>query len=258
MDASGAPDKTKAFAGGFEAAGPGGKGVWRAPNITPDPTTGLGSWTDDQVIAAIRTGARPDGPRLAAIMPFPFYARMTDADVHALVAYLRAQSPVTHRVPRSQGLEMAPIEAVPTATAGDPVTDARGHGEYLVTLMHCAGCHTPTEGAHKGQAFAGGNGFDNPLSMGGGTVYSANITPDPETGIGAWSEDDVVRAIREMKRPDGDPLRGPMAMYHAAWSTLSDSDARAIATYLKSLPPVVNQILHAQRKARLEKVAATP
>jgi mono/diheme cytochrome c family protein len=256
ISAAGAPDKAKLFAGGFEAPGPGGKGVWRAPNITPDPTTGIGSWTDDQVIAAIQTGARPEGGQLAPIMPYPFYARMTDADVHAVVAFLRAQNPVTHRVPRSQGLEMAtPTEPAPTAAGGDPAGDPRGHGEYLVTLMHCAACHTPTEGAHKGKAFAGGNPFDNPLASGGGTIYAANITADPETGIGTWTEADLMRAVREMKRPDGDALRGPMTMYHAAWSTLSDRDARAIAVYLKSVPAVENQILHAQRKPRLNKVA---
>jgi mono/diheme cytochrome c family protein len=259
-DANGNLDKAKLFAGGLEAPGPGGQGVWRSSNITPDPATGIGTWTEAQIEGAIRGGKHPTGSRLAPIMPSAFFARMTDADADALVTFLRAQAPITHEVPRSQGLEQpdafAPVEA---AAAGDSVSDPRTHGEYMATLMHCAACHTPTSGAHKNQAFAGGTPFDNPLAEGGGTIYAANITPDPRTGIGSWTQEDIMRAIREMKRPDGRPLRGPMTMYRDAWSKLTDADARAIAVYLQSVPAVENTIVHAQRQRRLtpekEKVA---
>jgi mono/diheme cytochrome c family protein len=252
-DAHGNLDTARALAGGFEMPMPGGKGVWRAPNITPDPTTGIGTWTTDQIEAAIRMGKHPTGQTLAPIMPSAYFARMTDADTDALVVFLRAQAPVAHKVARSSGLDVpAEITPVEAAAAGDSASDQRTHGEYLATLMHCSGCHTPETGAHAGKPFAGGNPFDRPLTEGGGTIYSANITPDPRTGIGSWTQEDIMRSVREMKRPDGEPLHGPMTLYRDAWSKLTDDDARAIAVYLMSVPAVENTIVHAQRERRLK------
>src|SRR5262245_13175220 len=176
LDATGGFSTTKAFAGGVEAPGPNGKGIWRAPNITPDATTGIGAWTNAQIDTAIRRGILPSNHALAPVMPHQYFARMTDADADALVAFLRQLPAVSHRVRRSEGL-VIPADMPPAAMggAGDPAGDERAHGEYLATVMHCAACHTPRDGAHAGELLSGGVAFDNPLSAGGGTLFSANL-----------------------------------------------------------------------------------
>ena len=246
-------DSTRPFAGGPDQRGPGGKGVWRAPNITPDPATGIGRWTDEQIIAAIRTGVRPDSARLVPIMPYPEYHAMTDADARALVVFLRAQKPVVNKVARSQGLDVQPVVVAPPRGNVDPVEQPQAHGKYVAALMHCGSCHTPQLGPHQGETFAGGMAFDATPAEGGGTIFSPNITSDMKTGIGKWNEDDIVRAVREMKTPDGAAIHGPMALYKDAWAALTDSDARALATYVRSVPSVDNEVVKASRQAWVER-----
>jgi len=110
-------------------------------------------------------------------------------------------------------------------------------GEYLATIMDCAGCHTP--GALAGQPdaarhLAGSNiGFQIPSV---GIFYPPNLTPDAETGLGSWSEREIVTAVRTGVRPDGRVL-APVMPYHN-YSKLTDTDAGALAAYLKSLKPI--------------------
>ena len=114
-------------------------------------------------------------------------------------------------------------------------------GEYLVTIMDCTGCHTP--GTFLGKPdmqrpLAGSEvGFQIP---GLGIFYPPNLTPDPETGLGKWSEADIIKAVRTGVRPDGRQLV-PIMPYHS-YCKLTDADARALASYLKSLKPVRNQV----------------
>ena len=111
------------------------------------------------------------------------------------------------------------------------------HGRYLVIIMDCTGCHT--RGALTGRPnpdlFLAGSeaGFHLPDL---GYFYPPNLTPDPVTGLGDWSEDDIVRAIRTGQRPDGRVL-APIMPYHS-YAVLTDADAAAIAAFLESLPPV--------------------
>jgi mono/diheme cytochrome c family protein len=113
-------------------------------------------------------------------------------------------------------------------------------GEYLAAIMDCTGCHT--SGALIGQPdpalyLAGSNiGFEIP---GLGIFYPPNLTPDPETGLGGWSESDIAAALRTGVRPDGRELAP--AMPWRSYSALSDEDVAALAAYLRSLEPVVNQ-----------------
>jgi mono/diheme cytochrome c family protein len=214
------------FAGGLEVRMPNG-GFVRMANITPDRDTGIGAWSDAQIAAAIRRGVRPDHTRLAQVMPYAYYNRMTDADVTSLIAYLRALPAVNLEVERSEGLG-PPLEIVEVHGNVDRVEDARAHGEYLATLMHCEACHTPRRGAFANRAFAGGTRFAD--------VVSSNITPDTDTGIGTWSDEDIVRAVREMKDNTGQSLRPPMANYRDSYSKLTDVDAHALVFYLRSVP----------------------
>jgi len=114
-------------------------------------------------------------------------------------------------------------------------------GEYLVTIMDCTGCHTPGTflGKPDGQRPLAGSevGFQIP---GLGIFYPPNLTPDPETGLGKWSEADIIKAVRTGVRPDGRQLV-PIMPYHS-YGKLTDADAQALAGYLKSLKPVGNQV----------------
>ncbi len=211
-----------------------GNGTARMPNITPDRETGVGTWSDAQIIAAIRQGVRPDGAHLAPLMPYPYYNRMTDADASAIVAFVRAQRPIRNEVARGDHLPMKPIEMTAPRGNVDRVEDLHAHGEYIASLMHCGACHTPTQGPHANQTFAGGMAF--------GSVIAANITPDRDTGIGTWSDQDIVRAVREMKDAAGQSLRPPMASYRVGWSHLSDADARALVFFVRSVPPVHHDV----------------
>jgi mono/diheme cytochrome c family protein len=113
-------------------------------------------------------------------------------------------------------------------------------GEYLAAIMDCGGCHTP--GALRGRpdparALAGSDvGFEIPRLA---IFYPPNLTPDRETGLGAWSEADIVRAVRTGERPDGRVL-APVMPWHS-YAKLTDADAYALAAYLKSLKPIRNK-----------------
>lgn len=74
-------------------------GVFHGPNLTPDVETGLGSWSEDEIVTAIRTGERPDGRILAPVMPWRSFAKMTDEDAYALAAYIKSLAPVSNQVP---------------------------------------------------------------------------------------------------------------------------------------------------------------
>jgi mono/diheme cytochrome c family protein len=122
-----------------------------------------------------------------------------------------------------------------------PAQEGAGRGEYLVAIMDCGGCHTP--GVFLGKPdmarSLGGSevGFQIP---GLGIFYPPNLTPDPETGLGRWSEADIIRAVRTGVRPDGRQL-APVMPYHS-YSKLNDADAQALARYLKGLKPVRHQV----------------
>jgi mono/diheme cytochrome c family protein len=225
------------LAGGYEGKLPNGS-TWRSPNITMDRDTGIGAWTDEQIIAAMREGVRPDGMHLLPIMPSAYFHRMTDADAQAVVAYLRAQPAVSNRVARSKAGGLVPLDLEAPVGNVDPTDDVRGHGAYLASLMHCGACHTPQTGAYAGHTFAGGMAF----TAGADKLVAPNISSDADTGIGRWPIDDVMRVVRTMTKPDGSHIRGPMADYGDAWLTLTDADARALATYVKSVAPVHHDV----------------
>lgn len=132
------------------------------------------------------------------------------------------------------GLSPAPAQAQASG-------DALKRGEYLATIMDCAGCHTPGKFLGKpdfGRAFGGSEvGFRIP---GLGIFYPPNLTPDRETGLGDWSQADIVKAVRTGVRPDGRMLAP--AMPYENYGKLTDADAAALAGYLKSLKPVKNAV----------------
>jgi mono/diheme cytochrome c family protein len=244
------PDVANAFAGGLEMPDP--IGTWRTPNITQDKSSGIGTWTDDQIAAAIREGVRPDGSGLYAIMPYMNYGIMTDDDTKAMVAFLRTIKPIQKVVAPNKDLKMpkgpppnlADLKAARASTdnmSDDPVK----RGGYMASLMLCSHCHwTPDKNfapAGPDKMFSGGMAMQIPM-LGTGMLYSRNITSDPETGIGKWTEDQIFTTIKTMTKPDGKQINGPMMFLQGGWSGLEDKDLHAVAAFIKKLPPVKNKV----------------
>jgi mono/diheme cytochrome c family protein len=209
-----------------------------APNITQDPETGIGAWSDEEIMRAIREGVRRDGTIIGPPMPVPSYRNMSDSDVRAIVAYLRTVTPVRNSVPRSVfniPLPEAwgpPLAAVADISRDDPLA----YGTYLGNALgHCMECHTPmSEGAFDfSRTGAGGTVFQKPLGLEIAAV-AANITPHPEQGIGKWTDDEIKRAITQGISRDGRQLLPVMAFPY--YKNISDEDLDALIHYLRSIP----------------------
>jgi mono/diheme cytochrome c family protein len=215
-------------------------------NITTDVETGIGAWTDGEKIRAIREGISRDGTMLFPMMPYEHYRNMSDEDAMSLVAYLNTLPPVRHKVERSQidfpasvlvKSAPKPVRAVPATDRGDRLA----WGRYLVSVAGCIECHSESEkGAPKaGLEFAGGKAFHFP----GVVVVSANITPDPQTGIGRWREQDFLDKFQQYREyaENGAPPAGPENFTVMPWLEFSQLDANdlgAIYTFLRNQKPV--------------------
>ena len=235
LSETGRPIPGMRFAGGRVFDTP----VFRAvsANITEDKETGIGNWTDAQIINAIRNGKRPDGTTIGPPMPAPFFRYMSDTDVQAIVAYLRTVKPVHNAVAKSTYKIPLPIAYgpvvmhVPDVPPGDKVA----YGRYLaIGVATCMDCHTPdVHGrADMSRIGAGGNLYQSPV---GGLIASANLTPGNPQGIATWTDDQVKTAITTGKRPDR-PLVPLMPFDDFKHMTLADLDA--IVAYLRTLKPV--------------------
>lgn len=235
-----APDASKRYAGGLEV--PEVFGTWRSPNITQDAETGIGSWTDEQIIDAIRLGKRADGEQLYPIMPYLFYNTMSDGDAKAIVAYLRTVPAIANTVERAE-LKLPKIPAPPAKGEEPDTGNPVAHGAYLASIMHCAACHTPMspEGPDMSRAFAGGMELELP-PLGEGKIYTANLTSDPKTGIGEWSDEEIVAAVRQMKKRGGGMILPPMALYQGGWAMMTDDDVNHLVAFLRSLPAIENAV----------------
>ncbi|SPF56841.1 Cytochrome c-like protein [Candidatus Sulfopaludibacter sp. SbA4] len=222
-----------------------------APNITPDPETGIGSWTDGEKIRAIREGVDRNGRALFPMMPYTDYRKMSDEDVESVVAYMNSLAPVKNPLPKTQ--LAFPVNLLikgapqPAASVPAPVrSDKLKYGEYLVTIAACGDCHTPVEKGQPipGKLLAGGQVFATSM----GTVVTANITPDLETGIGKWSEEFFLKKIYDYKEyaTSGPPKSpGPEAFTLMPWlglSQLPPDDLGAIYAYLRTVKPVHNPV----------------
>jgi mono/diheme cytochrome c family protein len=208
-----------------------------APNITPDAETGIGKWTDAQIVTAIREGKRPDGSIIGPPMPIGFYRGMSDSDVKAIVAYLRQVKPIKNVVAKSKYNIPLPASYGPpvTSVSDVPRTDPVIYGKYLATsLGHCMECHSPmVKGvADMARAGAGGNKFEGPF----GVAVSANLTPNPVHGLGKWTDAQIKTAITTGVRPNGDRLKPPMA--YSYYAHISPADQNMLVAYLRSLKPL--------------------
>jgi mono/diheme cytochrome c family protein len=208
-----------------------------APNITQDTETGIGGWTDEQIMKAIREGIRPDGSLIGPPMPFAQYRQMSDTDVKAVVAYLRTVKPVKNVMPKSEyRIPLPPAWGPPVGSVPDvPKDDKVKYGKYLAgPLGHCIECHTPmnADGRFDFENRLGAGGFEIPGPW--GVAVTANITPH-EDGLAGYSDDDIKTAITTGVKPDGARLSPPMGF--AYYRNISGEDLDAIVAYLRSLDP---------------------
>jgi mono/diheme cytochrome c family protein len=207
-----------------------------APNITSDKETGLGAWTDAEIMTLLRTGKNRSGVQIAEVMPTAFYGIVTDNDMKAIVAYLRTLAPVKNTVPAPIYKMQIPHHAFPgsdkpytEAMMSDPVKK----GFYLATIGHCMECHTPM--GPRGREFAdklgaGGFEFEGPW----GKSVSRNITSSKTKGIGAWTDAEIKTAVTTGKSKDGSPLKPPMGYPH--YAKMTDADLGAVIAYLRTVP----------------------
>ena len=237
------------LAGGRPLATP--FGTFYSPNITPDPETGIGRWTDAQFLRALREGVRPDGANYFPVFPYPSFTGIIDGDAVAIKDYLFSL-PAVHRENRPHDVAFpfswrflqtgwkllfftpGPFQAAPDRSV------ASNRGAYLVTaLAHCGECHTPRNflgATQSGQRLAG-----TPDGPAGQLV--PNITPDPDTGIGKWEKDDIVEVLRTGTTPEQSKVKGAMReTIDDGLKYLSDSDLEAIADYLFAQPPIVHNV----------------
>jgi mono/diheme cytochrome c family protein len=246
-DANGQMIKEKAFSGGLTFNTPGF--VATAPNITPDRETGIGSWSDAEIKRALVAGIRPDhgrlaGVALAAIMPANFYKALLPDDLDAIVAYLHTVKTVRNEVLDPVYKAAVRRDPYPDAETGFSKTmfkDPVKRGAYLVTIGHCMECHSAwSRGVSDFKTGLGRGGRVFPPREGSpegtpGTTAS-NITSDKASGIGAWTDQDIARAITHGVAGDGRMLKPPMA--YAFYAGLKPADLADIIAYLHTVPPL--------------------
>lgn len=236
-------DKGRPFAGGVPIGTP--FGTLYTPNITPDPDTGIGRWSDADFVRAMQQGIGKGGEHLYPAFPYAEYTRVTERDVLAIRAYLNTLAPIRYTPPRNELsfpfnqrwlmffwnlFNFHEGRFVP-----DPKQSPQwNRGAYLVEgLAHCEECHTPrnfmqglkTSDRLSGEVQAGWRAF--------------NITPDQAGGIGNWNDDDIVRYLGTGAVPGRANAAGPMADVVAnSTQYLTPDDLHSIAVYLRSVPPI--------------------
>ena len=221
-----------------------------APNITPDVETGIGAWTDGEKIRAIREGISRDGRPLFPMMPYQGFAKMSDNDVQALVAYMNTLPAVRNPLPRTNlnfpvNYLITGAPAPSRNIAAPNKSNKLEWGRYLVTVGGCGGCHTPMEkGAPiPGKEFAGGESF----TVASYKAVSANITPDTDTGIGKMSEAEFIERFHQYKKyvQDGPPATTPENFTLMPWlsfARMPSEDLSAIYAYLRTVKPVNHSV----------------
>jgi len=215
-------------------------GTIRVPNLTPDSATGIGRRSDGDITRMLRYGVRADG---RAAIPFMEYHDLSDADIVAVLSFLRSQPPVHHAVPDHDlsllGKAVMAFAIKPIGPSGTPPAESPPagptleRGAYLVTAVAaCAGCHTQRSmvtGAYTGPRLAGGA----PMEAGDNAhtkLVPPDITANPGTGrADVWTEDEFVARFHAGVRIPGSP------MPWQAFRRITDADVRAIYRYLRSL-----------------------
>lgn len=215
-----------------------------APNLTP---YNLQNWTDGEIYRAITSGVSKDGHALFPLMNYSAFGRLDKEDIYSIIAYLRALPSISNDVPKTRLdfpvsllVNTMPRQAEPVQTPD--TNDAVAYGKYLVSMANCADCHSPINKGRvvEGLEFAGGREF---RLASGAVLYSPNLTPDKETGIGTWTREIFIRQFKQYadssyvpRRLAHGEKRTPMPW--VAFSGMREKDLSDIYAYLQSLKPI--------------------
>jgi hypothetical protein len=210
------------------------------PNITPDPETGAGGWTDDMLARAIREGVGHDGRPLIPIMPWKSFRNLSDEDLASIVVYLRSIPPVANPLPKmkirfpfsllAKGIPEPLTTPVPQPDLSSPVK----RGEYMTKIGECFACHEGEDRNGRLLPFGGGHVFDEDPSR---PIAAANLTSDP-SGIAYYEEATFIRALRTGRVG----ARELKVMPWRRFGKVSDEDLGAMFAYLRTVPPVKHRV----------------
>jgi len=219
-----------------------------APNITSDPETGIGKWSDDAIARAIREGIAADGTTLFPVMPYEHFHDLSDEDLASIVVFLRSVPPAHSDLPPNKIpflfahlIQTAPkpvTEPVPEPDKSHPAK----YGAYLVKMATCSDCHTPLNPKFQpipGMEMAGGN----PIEEG---VNSANITPDA-SGIGYYDE---ALFVQTMRTGSVRARKLNSAMLWWVFRNMTDDDLKAMFAYLRTLKPVHHLVDNTEKPSK--------
>lgn len=223
-------------------------GSFYSKNITP---SGIGDWTDAEVLRAIASGVSRDGSALFPVMPHPRFGQMDKEDLESIIVYLRSLKPLKNVVPESKAdfpmnFIINTIPQEPKFSKKPTTNDAVAYGGYLFNAASCSECHTKQE---KGKPIEGmelAGGFEFPM-VSGGIARSANITQDEVTGIGKWSERDFVKRFKSYT--DSSYVQNKVSkgnfnttMPWTMYGGMTEQDLKAIYAYLKTIRPIQNSV----------------
>lgn len=223
-------------------------GVFYAKNITP---AGIGRYSDGELFRLITSGVTKEGRAMFPLMPYPYYGRMDKEDIYSIIAYVRSISSIENTVPDSEpdfpmNFILNTIPQKPQHVARPEKTDLLAYGAYMTNAAGCVECHTKVD---KGQIipelmYGGGRDFRFPD---GSVVMSANITPDKETGIGAWTKEMFINRFKQYAdsaytSPSVAVGEFNSVMPWTMYGQMEEGDLAAIFTYLQSVKPISNSV----------------
>jgi mono/diheme cytochrome c family protein len=237
----------KAFAGGLRMGTP--MGAIYSTNITPDPETGIGAYSLEDFDRAVRAGVAKDGHRLYPAMPYPSYAKISDEDIAALYAFFMKEVPPLKQANKPNEVARWPLAFWNTIYRPKGAYAARAdhdaawnRGAYLVEgLGHCGACHTPRGWLLQEKALE----EDSSGAYLQGAELDAwsapNLRGDLRTGLGGWSQDDIVTFLKSGHNDKGMAFGSMLDVVNNSTPYLTDEDVRAMAVFLKSLPASTRQ-----------------
>jgi hypothetical protein len=243
------PTKPGTIGAGGDVFNLGPAGTLYSKNITP---AAIGLGTDGELLRAVTTGVSRDGTPLFPLMPYPHFGALAEDDVHAVLAYVRSLKAIENNdIPQRQlnfplNLIVRTIPAPANPQPRPPVTDKLAYGRYMLRAALCQECHTPIDPQGTklpGRDFAGGM----EMLETGYRVRSANITPDADTGIGTWTEQQFIDRFKSFEGVEQPVLsdaerRQNTPMPWTEYAGMSREDLGAIYAALRAENPVVNRV----------------
>jgi mono/diheme cytochrome c family protein len=223
-------------------------GTLYSTNITPFT---LHDWTDGDIFKAITTGQGKSGKALFPLMAYKAYGAMDKDDIFCIIAYLRSLPSINNTPPEREldfpmNFIVNTLPAKAAFTNKPDTADKAAYGGYLVNAAQCADCHSKVRDGQRiaGTEFGGGRAFDFP---GGAVITSANLTPDRETGIGAWTRDNFISRFRRYTDTSYHPGHLAPGDYNTPmpwimYAGMKDEDLGAIYAYLRTVKPIRNSI----------------